>query len=71
MLPAVQGKRGEAQLTEFVRRWRHHKVMNKWMHRVFQYLVRDVSLPLGTGMCGGLLRTAHASFHALAGPVLH
>ena len=40
VLPAVRSAHGDAMLAEFVRRWGHHKIMNKWMWRVFQYLVR-------------------------------
>jgi hypothetical protein len=37
--------RNEKQLAEFVRRWGHHKIMNKWLWRVFQYLVSARRFP--------------------------
>ena len=40
-VPAVAAKHGEYLLVEVVKRWEHHKIMNKWMFRFFMYLVRQ------------------------------
>ena len=40
VLPAMKEKREEFLLRELVKRWNHHKIMNKWMFKFFQYLVR-------------------------------
>lgn len=39
VLPSVTSKHGEYLLAEVVKRWEHHKIMNKWMFRFFMYLV--------------------------------
>ena len=41
----MKAARKENMLIEFVRRWSHHKVMNKWLWRMFQYLVRARRFP--------------------------
>ena len=40
VLPAIRHKRGTFLLKELVARWELHKVMNRWMFKVFQYLDR-------------------------------
>jgi len=39
-LPALQARNGELLLDELIKRWKHHKIMNKWMKRFFTYLDR-------------------------------
>jgi len=39
-LPALQSRNGDFLLEELIKRWKHHKVMNKWMKRFFTYLDR-------------------------------
>lgn len=45
VLPAVKGKHETFLLMEVVKRWQHHKIMNKWMFRFFMYLVRRENPP--------------------------
>lgn len=45
MLSALTDRHGEYLLVELVKRWDHHKIMNKWMHRFFMYLVRGCVAP--------------------------
>lgn len=40
VLSALTDRHGEYLLVELVKRWDHHKIMNKWMHRFFMYLNR-------------------------------
>ena len=40
VLPALQRSAGDALLAELIVRWKHHKVMNKWMKQFFMYLDR-------------------------------
>ena len=39
-LPALQSRHGEFLLEELIKRWKHHKIMNRWMKRFFTYLDR-------------------------------
>lgn len=40
VLPLLLDRPGEYLLAELVKRWEHHKIMNKWMFRFFMYLNR-------------------------------
>lgn len=41
VLPALnRARQGSELLTEFVKRWENHQIMNKWMRLFFMYLVR-------------------------------
>lgn len=53
VMPALRDKHGDYLLAELVKRWEHHKIMNKWMFRFFMYLVRAVrvSCPSFCGIC--------------------
>jgi hypothetical protein len=65
VLPALKDRYDEFLLTELVKRWEHHKIMNKWMFRFFMYLVSGVwyclcecSPVFGLTRGGAVLRTA-------------
>jgi hypothetical protein len=65
VLPALKDRYDEFLLTELVKRWEHHKIMNKWMFRFFMYLVSGVwyclcecSPVFGLTRAGAVLRTA-------------
>lgn len=40
VLPSLKGRHNEFLLKEFVQRWENHKVMVRWLARVFHYLDR-------------------------------
>lgn len=40
VLPAMRHKRGEHLLADVVSRWELHKIHNRWMFKIFQYLDR-------------------------------
>ena len=40
VLPSLQSRNGDLLLAELIKRWKHHKIMNKWMKRFFTYLDR-------------------------------
>lgn len=42
-MPVLRERHDDFLLVELVKRWEHHKIMNKWMFRFFMYLVRSVS----------------------------
>jgi hypothetical protein len=39
VLPAIKGKKGEAMLQEFAKRWKNHKLLVRQMWKLFVYLV--------------------------------
>ena len=38
-MPVLKERHDDFLLVELVKRWEHHKIMNKWMFRFFMYLV--------------------------------
>lgn len=44
VLPAIQQKRNDLLLVEFVKRAENHTIMNKWHKNFFQYLVSALIL---------------------------
>ena len=40
VLPSLQSRNGDLLMAELIKRWKHHKIMNKWMKRFFTYLDR-------------------------------
>lgn len=40
VMPSCSGKHNEGLLNELVRRWKNHKLMNRWMQKFFMYLDR-------------------------------
>jgi cullin 1 len=61
VLPALQGKHDEFLLREFIKHWENHKLMTKWMWKLFMHLdkayVMNGSLPTLTSAGLRLFKT--------------
>ena len=55
--PALQGKHDEFLLQEFIRHWENHKIMVKWMHRLFMHLDKVNRIP--AHVCEGYYGYCH------------
>ncbi|EPS67656.1 hypothetical protein M569_07118, partial [Genlisea aurea] len=62
VLPSLKGKKGVELLQELLKRWEGHKIMARWLSRVFHYLNRYY---LPRKALPSLMEASHSVFHDL------